>query len=144
MCEFPKTKKTSSCNSDGEHMIHVYQSPEVGRAKFELCVTRSDSGHYDGKGGITVSFKSGIGKWYQIDDRFQQVISNILGDQHPPPSILPTETEQVLAWGNDEEGILHDMCFHEVFDTKSQLHPYVIDLIHREGSMSMNYREMGR
>ena len=121
-------------------MIHVYQSPKVGRAKFELSVTCKDYDQHDGEGGITVSLESGTGKWYQIEDQFWQVISNILGDQHPPFSILPTETAQVLVWGNDEECLLRDMCFREVFEAEYQLHPDAIDLIDREGYMIINYR----
>ena len=70
-------------------MIHAYQSSEVVRAKFYLIVIWSESDQHDGKGGITVYFESGICKWYQIEDRFRQIISNILGYQHPPPSLLP-------------------------------------------------------
>jgi len=144
MCEFPKKQNTSACTGDGDHMINADQLPEVGQAKFDLSVTWSESDQADGKGGITVSFESGIGKWYQIEDRFRQVISNILGEQHPPPSLLPTETAQVLAWGNGEEGLLRYMCLHEVFEAEAKLHPDSIALIDKEGSMSMTYKELDR
>ena len=76
---FNQNNNTYTCTADGDHMINVYQLPELGRSKFNISGSSSESDQPDVKGGIIVSFESGFGKLYQIEDRFRQVISNILG-----------------------------------------------------------------
>ena len=106
------------------------------KAKFDFKATWSDSG--SGDGSIQVSFESGIGPWPGIEDRFLQIIDQILNrysssaSSSPPPAIdilLPQERAQVLEWGTGAKDAIRECCLHELVEEQARIRPDAIALM---------------
>ncbi|KAL7447795.1 hypothetical protein ACHAWC_000112, partial [Mediolabrus comicus] len=68
------------------------------RAKLDLTLAWMECS--SGDGSVEVSFESGIGPWPGIEDRFNQIIGQILNASSSSSSnLLPQERAQVLEWG---------------------------------------------
>eukprot|EP00984_Skeletonema_dohrnii_P022271 scaffold11400_cov75-Skeletonema_dohrnii-CCMP3373.AAC.1 len=101
-----------------------------------------------GDGSIEISFESGIGPWPGIEDRFQQIISQILtmqtslSDPTPIDNILPQEKEQVLRLARGPQDPIINSCLHELVEKQARTRPDAIALLNKSGTEKMTYAEL--
>ena len=114
-------------------------------AKFDLSVSWSkhvDSSKND-KGGLVVSFESGIGPWPGLEDRFLQILNSMVHGRKLDP-LLDEERIQVLEWAKGEVQPIREECLHELFENQARAHPEAVALLDNCGRDSMTYGELDR
>jgi hypothetical protein len=92
-------------------------------AKFDSSASWSEAVRSNSPGDeLTVSFESGIGEWPGLEDHFLQVLDGLLdlGQDVPPPALLPIEKSQVLEWGQGDIKPLREDCLHELFEKQAR------------------------
>ena len=116
-------------------------------AMFDLTVKWMECS--SGDGSVEVSFESGIGPWPDIEDRFNQIIIQILNTNTASPSsslvvdnILPLERAQVLEWGTGAKDAVRDCCLHELVEEQTWSRPDAVALMNNCGSDKMTYEEL--
>src|SRR6056300_1363180 len=116
-------------------------------AKFDLTVAWMECS--SGDGSVEVSFESGIGAWPGIEDRFNQIIGQILNTSSSSPSsplvmdnLLPQERAQVLEWGTGAKDTIRNCCLHELVEEQARIRPDAIALIDNCGRDKMTYGEL--
>src|SRR6056300_1790097 len=120
-----------------------FKAPE---AMFDLTVDWLDSS--TGDGSVDVSFESGIGAWPGIEDRFNQIIGQILNASSSSPSplvidnLLPQERAQVLEWGTGAKDTIRNCCLHELVEEQARIRPDAVALMNNCGSEKMTYGEL--
>src|SRR6056300_1670034 len=116
-------------------------------AKFDLTVAWMECS--SGDGSVEVSFESGIGPWPGIEDRFNQIIGQILNASSSSPSsplvmdnLLPQERAQVLEWGTGAKDTIRNCCLHELVEEQARIRPDAIALMNKCGKEKMTYGEL--
>src|SRR5210317_423370 len=116
-------------------------------AKFDLTVAWMECS--SGEGSVEVSFESGIGAWPGIEDRFNQIIGQILNTSSSSPSsplvmgnLLPQERAQVLEWGTGAKDTIRNCCLHELIEEQARIRPDAIALMNNSGKEKMTYGEL--
>src|SRR6056300_170357 len=116
-------------------------------AKFDLTVEWMECS--SGDGSVEVSFESCIGPWPGIEDRFNQIIGQILNTSSSSPSsplvmdnLLPQERAQVLEWGTGAKDTIRNCCLHELVEVQARIRPDAIALIDNCGRDKMTYGEL--
>src|SRR6056300_368235 len=113
-------------------------------AKFDLTVAWMECS--SGDGSVEVSFESGIGAWPGIEDRFNQIIGQILNTSSSSPSsplvmdnLLPQERAQVLEWGTGAKDTIRNCCLHELVEEQARIRPDAVALMNKCGKEKMTY-----
>eukprot|EP00986_Skeletonema_menzelii_P019793 scaffold29134_cov343-Skeletonema_menzelii.AAC.1 len=115
-------------------------------AMFDLTVAWMECS--SGDGSVEVSFESGIGPWPGIEDRFNQIISQILNASSSPSSspvmdnLLPQERSQVVEWGTGAKDAIRNCCLHEMVEEQARIRPDAVALMTNCGSDKMTYGEL--
>src|SRR6056300_1261722 len=116
-------------------------------AKFDLTVAWMECS--SGDGSVEVSFESGIGAWPGIEDRFNQIIGQILNTSSSSPSsplvmdnLLPQERAQVLEWCTGAKDTIRNCCLHELVEEQARIMPDAVALMNNCGSEKMTYGEL--
>jgi non-ribosomal peptide synthetase component F len=114
-------------------------------AKFDLTVAWMECS--SGDASIEVSFESGIGAWPGIEDRFNQIIGQILNASSSSSplvmgNLLPQERAQVLEWGTGAKDTIRNCCLHELVEEQARIRPDAIALINNGGKEKMTYGEL--
>ena len=118
------------------------------RVKMDLTVAWTECS--SGDGSIQVSFESGIGPWPGIEDRFNQIIGQILNASTTTTSssslvmdnLLPQERAQVLEWGTGAKDTIRNCCLHELVEEQARIRPNAIALMNNCGRDKMTYGEL--
>src|SRR6056300_45537 len=121
-----------------------FKAPE---AMFDLTVEWMECS--SGDGSVEISFESGIGPWPGIEDRFNQIIGQILNASSSSPSsplvmdnLLPQERAQVLEWGTGAKDTIRNCCLHELVEDQARNRPDAVALINNCGKEKMTYGEL--
>src|SRR6056300_1642077 len=121
-----------------------FKAPE---AMFDLTVEWMECS--SGDGSVEVSFESGIGAWPGIEDRFNQIIGQILNTSSSSPSsplvmdnLLPQERAQVVEWGTGAKDTIRNCCLHELVEEQARIRPDAVALMNNCGRDKMTYGEL--
>src|SRR6056300_496762 len=118
-------------------------------AKFDLTVAWMECS--SGDGSVEVSFESGIGAWPGIEDRFNQIIGQILNASSTTTSsssplvmdnLLPQERAQVFEWGTGAKDTIRNCCLHELVEEQARIRLDAVALINNCGKEKMTYGEL--
>ena len=119
---------------------------EAPNAMFDLSISWEESGTDDGS--IEISLESGIGPWPGLEDRFRQIITQMVSASSPSSSplvidsLLPQEEAQVLEWGTGAKDPIRDCCLHELVEKQVRIRPDAVALMNKCGTEKMTYGEL--